>query len=497
VTAPDVRTAVAGAPAAASGTPIGVLPGDSGPDRSAVERLVTAALDEDLGVAPGRDVTTQATVPPDEVGTARLMARADGVLAGVVVVPAVLAQVAGRLALPSPTMTVHLPDGSALHRGDVVAELTGPVQVLLVAERTLLNVVSRASGVATHTRRFADVLAGTGARVLDTRKTTPGLRALEKYAVRCGGGTNKRMGLYDVAMVKDNHVVAAGGVAPAVRAVRERFPDVAIQVEADTLDQAMEALDAGADFLLLDNMPVPVLTEVVAAVRAREPETGHVELEATGNLTLDTAAAVARTGVDYLSVGALTHSSPILDLALDLDSPALVPASGSSSRPTPLAAASAPAAGAARVPSDLTPSDLTSSDLTPSDLGAFVAANPMGVLATVGASGEPEAALVGVVALADGTLLVDALGSSRKVQNIRRAPRVAVVVGLGDVTFQVEGVARIADGSERATLAAAYEAASPGSRALDPQLAIIAVVPGWVRRYDATRRPADVTEAQW
>jgi nicotinate-nucleotide pyrophosphorylase (carboxylating) len=191
------------------------------------------------------------------------------------------------------------------------------MQVLLVAERTMLNLVCRASGVATHTRRWADALAGTGASVLDTRKTTPGLRALEKYAVRCGGGTNKRMGLYDVAMVKDNHVAAAGSVAGAVRAVRARY-DVPIQVEADTLAQAMEALDAGADFLLLDNMPTTLLAEVVAAVRAREPEVGRVELEATGNLTLDRAREVAATGVDYLSVGGLTHSSPILDLAVDL-----------------------------------------------------------------------------------------------------------------------------------------------------------------------------------
>lgn len=283
-------------------------------------RTVATALDEDLGPAPGRDVTTQATVPPGETGTARLVARADGVLAGVVVVPEVLRQTAARLGLPEPSLVVRTPDGATLARGDVVAELTGPVQVLLVAERTLLNLVSRASGVATHTRRFAEALAGTGARVLDTRKTTPGLRALEKYAVRCGGGTNKRMGLYDVAMVKDNHVAAAGGsVTAAVRAIRGRFPGVPIQVEADTLDQALEALDAGADFLLLDNMPTPLLARVVAAVRAREPVTGRVELEATGNLTLDRAREVAATGVDYLSVGALTHSSPILDLALDLD----------------------------------------------------------------------------------------------------------------------------------------------------------------------------------
>ena len=172
--------------------------------------------------------------------------------------------------------------------------------------------------MATHTRRWADALDGTGAQVLDTRKTTPGLRELEKYAVRCGGGTNKRMGLYDVAMVKDNHVVAAGSVTAAVAAVRARFPEVDVQVEADTRDQALEALDAGARFLLLDNMATGVLTDVVAAVRAREGELGPVELEATGNLTLDRAREVAATGVDYLSVGGLTHSSPILDLALDL-----------------------------------------------------------------------------------------------------------------------------------------------------------------------------------
>ena len=289
-------------------------------DQDWLARTVAIALDEDLGPAPGRDVTTQATVPPDETGTAHLVARGDGVLAGLVVVPEVLRQTAARLGLAEPDLVVHQADGGRLTRGDVVADLEGPVQVLLVAERTLLNLVSRASGVATHTRRFADVLEGTGARVLDTRKTTPGLRPLEKYAVRCGGGTNKRMGLYDVAMVKDNHVAAAGGsVTAAVAAIRARFPGVAIQVEADTLAQAMEALDAGADFLLLDNMPVPLLREVVAAVRAREARTGHVELEATGNITIDHAAEIAATGVDYLSVGALTHSSPILDLALDLE----------------------------------------------------------------------------------------------------------------------------------------------------------------------------------
>lgn len=283
-----------------------------------VRTAVGIALREDLGPEPGRDVTTQATIPPAATAIAHLVARADGVVAGLPVLPEVLGQVAATLAQPVPTVELVVADGDRVHRGDVLAVLRGRTQVLLVAERTLLNLLSRASGVATHTRRWADALAGTGAGVLDTRKTTPGLRALEKYAVRCGGGTNKRMGLYDVAMVKDNHVVAAGSLTAAVRSVRELFPDVAIQVEADTLDQAIEAVEAGARFLLLDNMAPALLADVVAAVRALEGGAGRVELEATGNLTLERAVEVAATGVDYLSVGALTHSSPILDLALDL-----------------------------------------------------------------------------------------------------------------------------------------------------------------------------------
>jgi nicotinate-nucleotide pyrophosphorylase (carboxylating) len=287
-------------------------------DPAWLTRTVATALDEDLGAAPGRDVTTQATVAPDVPGVAHLVARERGVVAGLPVVAEVLAQVTARLGLAPAAVDQRVPDGTAVAPGDVLAVLTGPVQALLVGERTALNLASRASGVATHTRRWADALAGSGAQVLDTRKTTPGLRELEKYAVRRGGGTNKRMGLYDVAMVKDNHVVAAGGVAAAVEAVRARFPDVAIQVEADTVEQALEAVAVGARFLLLDNMPTPVLAATVAAVRAGEATTGRVELEATGNLTLDRAAEVAATGVDYLSVGGLTHSSPILDLALDL-----------------------------------------------------------------------------------------------------------------------------------------------------------------------------------
>lgn len=287
-------------------------------DPAWLRSMVTRALDEDLGGNPGRDVTTRATVPADAHGTAELRARADGVVAGLPAVPEVVDQVATRLGLPVPTVDQMATDGDRVRRGDVLAVLTGPVQVLLAAERTLLNIVGRASGVASHTRRWADVLDGTGATVLDTRKTIPGLRPLDKYAVRCGGGANKRMGLYDVAMVKDNHVVAAGSVTAAVHAVIEKFPDVPIQVEADTAEQAEEAVMAGARFLLLDNMDPARLRQVVAAVRALEPRTGRVELEATGNLTLEVAAEVASTGVDHLSVGGLTHSSPALDVALDL-----------------------------------------------------------------------------------------------------------------------------------------------------------------------------------
>ncbi len=290
----------------------------TGLDPGWLRATVAHTLDEDLGGDPGRDVTTQATVEAGETGVANLMARADGVVAGLGVVEEVLGQVAGRLGLPVPDLALHVTDGARVHTGEVLGVISGPVQVILIAERTLLNLVSRASGVATHTRRWADALEGTGALVLDTRKTTPGLRAIEKYAVRCGGGTNKRMGLYDIAMVKDNHVVAAGSVSAAIHAIRRRFPDVPIQVEADTLDQALEAIRAGARFLLLDNMTTEALAETVAAVRLGERVTGRVELEATGNLTLARAAEVAATGVDYLSVGALTHSSPILDLALDL-----------------------------------------------------------------------------------------------------------------------------------------------------------------------------------
>ena len=206
-------------------------------------------------------------------------------------------------------------DGDLVRSGDVIAILRGSTRATLVGERTMLNLLSRMSGIATHTRRWADVLKGTGAGVLDTRKTTPGMRALEKYAVRCGGGNNKRMGLHDVAMIKDNHKLAAGSVSAAFMAVHQAYPDVEIQVEATTTAEALEAVAAGARFLMCDNMTVDLLSDTVEAVRGSGE---RVEIEATGGLTLEVARAYAETGVDYLSVGGLTHSSPILDIALDL-----------------------------------------------------------------------------------------------------------------------------------------------------------------------------------
>ena len=279
-----------------------------GLDPAEVEGVVRRALDEDLG--KGLDVTSLATVPFDLEGAADFTARKPGVVAGLPVVRAVLEMVTDDSVL----VDERAQDGDAVAAGDVLLSARALVRALLTAERTALNIMCHLSGIATATRRWVDEVEGTKARILDTRKTTPGLRALEKYAVRCGGGTNKRMGLYDAALIKDNHVVAAGGVGAAYRAVKELFPDIDIQVECDTTAQVTEALDAGATFLLLDNMSLGDLRE---SVRLTD---GRAELEATGGLTLDVARAVAETGVDYLSVGALTHSSPVLDIGVDLRS---------------------------------------------------------------------------------------------------------------------------------------------------------------------------------
>jgi nicotinate-nucleotide pyrophosphorylase (carboxylating) len=294
------------------------LPQDRPMDPDFLRRIVTTALDEDLGPAPGRDVTTQATIAASSWVRGSMVARTEGVVAGLGAVAETMEQVARRFALDPVTVEARVEDGDAVAAGTTLAELNGSGQVMLIGERTALNLVSRASGVATHTRRWADALAGTSARVLDTRKTTPGLRELEKYAVRCGGGVNKRMGLFDCAMVKDNHVVAAGSVTAAVEAIGSRFPDVPVQVEVETWSQVEEALAARVRFLMLDNMSPGQMVQFVTRLRAREPEIGKVWIEATGGLTLENARSVAQTGVDFMSVGGLTHSSPILDVALDL-----------------------------------------------------------------------------------------------------------------------------------------------------------------------------------
>jgi nicotinate-nucleotide pyrophosphorylase (carboxylating) len=282
---------------------------------SVASTVVETALSEDLGGFPGTDVTTSATIPATQRSTAHVVAREDGVVAGMPLLSTVFRAVTERLGSPEVDVEPRREDGDVVRRGDVLAVLHGSTRAILVGERTLLNLLSRLSGVATHTRRWADALEGTGAVVLDTRKTTPGLRALEKYAVRCGGGTNKRMGLYDVAMIKDNHKLAAGSLTAAYDAVSSSAPGVDIQVEVTTITEALEAVAAGARFLLCDNMSVPLLRETVQAVRGTGQD---VEVEATGGLTLAVARDYARTGVDFLSVGALTHSSPILDIALDL-----------------------------------------------------------------------------------------------------------------------------------------------------------------------------------
>ncbi|MGH8867377.1 MAG: carboxylating nicotinate-nucleotide diphosphorylase [Actinomycetes bacterium] len=279
----------------------------AGLDPQAVRAVALAAVAEDLG--GGVDVTSDATVPESQRATARFVARKAGVVAGLPVVEAVLHLVAG----PNVEVGAHAQDGDRVRPGDVLLVATARTRALLTAERTALNLLTHLSGVATLTRQWVDAVAGTGAEIRDTRKTLPGLRALEKYAVRCGGGTNHRMGLWDAALVKDNHVVAAGGVAEAFRAVRAADAALPVEVECDTVAQVAEAVDAGADLVLCDNMPPERLAEAVAVTA------GRARLEASGALSLAVARQVAETGVDYLAVGALTHSAPALDIGLDLD----------------------------------------------------------------------------------------------------------------------------------------------------------------------------------
>jgi nicotinate-nucleotide pyrophosphorylase (carboxylating) len=279
----------------------------AGLDPAQVASLVRLALTEDL--AGGEDVTTAATVPPATRGRAGLIVRTAGVVAGLPVAAATFQLGPGGSDV---TVGYDAADGDRVSPGQPVLTVSGPVGAILTAERTALNLLGHLSGVATLTRRFADEIAGTHARVRDTRKTMPGMRALQKYAVRCGAGVNHRMSLSDAALVKDNHVAAAGSVSAAFAAVRARAPGLPVEVECDTLAQVAEALAAGADLILLDNFSVP---DLAAAV---EMTAGRAMLEASGRITIDTARAIAETGVDYLSVGALTHSAPVLDIGLDL-----------------------------------------------------------------------------------------------------------------------------------------------------------------------------------
>ena len=270
-----------------------------------VESVVRRALDEDLG--SGGDITSRAVISADAISRASIVARESGILAGVQ--PASLAF---RLVDPTVELRFDAADGTPIEAGDVVATVQGPTRSILTAERTALNFLGHLSGVASATRTLVTAVSGSGARICCTRKTTPGLRALEKQAVRAGGGVNHRHGLGDAILIKDNHIAAAGGVAAAIGAAREQVgPATSIEVEVDTLDQIVGALEAGATALLLDNMSPAELRRAVELV------SGRAVLEASGRITAETAGAIAETGVDFISSGWITHSAPVLDFGLD------------------------------------------------------------------------------------------------------------------------------------------------------------------------------------
>ncbi|MDT5367572.1 MAG: hypothetical protein QOC62_2003 [Mycobacterium sp.] len=272
--------------------------------------VISRALDEDLRYGP--DITTQATVPADATTSAALVAREPGIIAGCDVALLVLDEVLG---MGSYRVLDRLADGDRVESGAAVLRLEAGTRGLLTAERTLLNLVCHLSGIASATRQWVDAVAGTPAVVRDTRKTLPGLRALQKYAVRVGGGQNHRMGLGDAALIKDNHVAAAGSVVAALNAVRTAAPDLPCEVEVDSLEQLDEVLAEPVELVLLDNLPV---WQTQIAVQRRDARAPGVKLESSGGLSLENAGAYATTGVDYLAVGALTHSVRALDIGLDV-----------------------------------------------------------------------------------------------------------------------------------------------------------------------------------
>jgi nicotinate-nucleotide pyrophosphorylase (carboxylating) len=270
-----------------------------------IEPLVRTALAEDLGRAG--DITTDAIIPAGETARAVIAAREAGVVSGLIA-----ADLTFKLVSPDVHLTARAPDGSDVAAGSVIAELEGPARALLTAERVALNFIVHLSGVATATQRLVKSVAGTNARIICTRKTLPGLRVLQKYAVRCGGGFNHRFGLDDAVLIKDNHIAAAGGVAESIKALRGRLgPMVKIEVEVDTLAQLEEALTAGAEAILLDNMPPEMMKRAVAITN------GRASLEASGGVTLERVRAIAESGVDFISSGALTHSARAMDVGLD------------------------------------------------------------------------------------------------------------------------------------------------------------------------------------
>jgi nicotinate-nucleotide pyrophosphorylase (carboxylating) len=273
-------------------------------------RVIARALEEDLRYGP--DVTTMATVPADATTTASMVARESGVIAGVDIALLVLDEVLG---LGGYLVKHRVDDGARLEAGAAALIVEAPTQGLLTAERTMLNLVCHLSGIATTTSAWVEAVQGTKAKIRDTRKTLPGLRALQKYAVRVGGGVNHRMGLGDAALIKDNHVAAAGSVVAALRAVGAVAPDLECEVEVDSLEQLDEVLGEDVELVLLDNFPV---WQTQIAVQRRDSRSPATKLESSGGLSLDTAAEYAGTGVDYLAVGALTHSVRVLDIGLDV-----------------------------------------------------------------------------------------------------------------------------------------------------------------------------------
>ena len=269
-------------------------------------RLIDLALGEDQG---GGDWTTRWIVPTRARGDARIVAKSEGVIAGLAIASAVFLRLDPRVEIDS-----TLSDGARVSEGDVVCTIGGPARIILTGERTALNFLQRLSGIATMTRRFVDAVAGTSASILDTRKTTPGWRTLEKAAVKAGGGENHRFGLFDMVLIKENHIEIAGGVTEAIKRVREsNTKGLRVEVEVRNKEELRAALDAGCDIVLLDNMDVQGIRECVRVIKQRAPE---IKTEASGNMTLDRVKAVAETGVDYISVGALTHSVNALDLSL-------------------------------------------------------------------------------------------------------------------------------------------------------------------------------------